>query len=143
MHAYELLWLHSHQKLDACANPHLENNVHRGEERVADIYVQITDDGEVMTENVNANFGQLNPNMQYEVQPDGIIDGKYVWRNIPVTEVANCKVTISATEPCGYIPKVSSIAKMALLKPLIASPPISVILSSTLKSSTSVSNSLG
>jgi len=76
-------------------------HVHEGEERLANIYVKITDDGELEYDSIRGNFVQLNPSLPDAITPDTYNGDSYLWRNIGVSEVTNCKITITASDTIG------------------------------------------
>ena len=76
-------------------------HVHQGEDRIATINVEITDDGEVDRSQVFAKFNQLNPNLPDFIPPDLVVGDIYSWQNIPVSEVSPCRITVKAKDTMG------------------------------------------
>ncbi|MCI0557125.1 MAG: hypothetical protein MN733_01415, partial [Nitrososphaera sp.] len=76
-------------------------HVHSGEERTATVTVTISDDGSVDSNEVYANFNQLNPNLPDNIPPDLSSGNLYSWTNIPVSEVEPCQIKVMAKDTLG------------------------------------------
>ncbi len=75
-------------------------HLHRGEEKIATITVQITDDSQVNRNEVSADFGALSSRSGF-IAPETVANNLYIWRNIPVRESSNCKVAVRARDILG------------------------------------------
>ncbi|MEM3154319.1 MAG: hypothetical protein QW165_01995 [Candidatus Woesearchaeota archaeon] len=76
-------------------------HVHSGEERIATVTVTIADDGGVDGTTVFADFHQLNPTLPTILAPDLSSGDLYSWRDIPVSEVSPCQITVTAKDILG------------------------------------------
>jgi len=73
------------------------SHVHRGEEKLATITVQITDESQVNRNEVFADFGQISARSGF-ITPTAVSGNLYIWRNVPVHESSSCKITVKATD---------------------------------------------
>lgn len=76
-------------------------HVHSGNEIPANIHALITDDGQIDSTQVFADFNKLSPTYGINAPADYNNGGIYTWSQIPVKEVSPCTLTIKATDMLG------------------------------------------
>jgi len=70
------------------------------EETAVTVSARITDDGKLDKKSVVANFGALGPKKD-NLAPSTIQGDLFIWKNIPVTTPATCKISINAKDSLG------------------------------------------
>lgn len=76
-------------------------HVHSGHEIPANIHALITDDGQIDSTQVFADFNKLSPAYGANAPADYNTGSIYTWSQIPVKEVSLCSLTIKATDTLG------------------------------------------
>lgn len=76
-------------------------HVHSGQEIPANVHARITDDGQIDSTQVFADFNKLSPAYGINVPADYSTGSIYTWSQIPVKEVSPCVLTIKATDALG------------------------------------------
>lgn len=76
-------------------------HVHSGYEIPANIHARITDDGQIDSTQVFADFNKLSPAYGMNAPADYNTGSIYTWSQIPVKEVSPCSLTIKATDTLG------------------------------------------
>jgi hypothetical protein len=76
-------------------------HIHSGNEIPANVHALITDDGQIDTTQVFADFNKLSPAYGINAPADYNTGSIYTWSQIPVREVSPCTLTIKATDMLG------------------------------------------
>jgi len=76
-------------------------HIHSGNEIPANVHALITDDGQIDTTQVFADFNKLSPAYGINAPADYNTGNIYTWSQIPVREVSPCTLTIKATDMLG------------------------------------------
>ena len=71
-----------------------------GQKVVADMFVKIINEEDVVFESVRADLSKLNPGSG-EQGPAEVIGDEYVWRDVAITSPSTCEVAVSARDEIG------------------------------------------